>query len=162
MVQAGIECKNKAHYKTFGKFIINCDLLVNDYILLVKYSGSYAPVPSLKRTTIGDALQKAILELLDSSKINYDLLKDCNHHDRQVFERLITRAGLHKQLDYDKNLCKMNENGLKLRFEILRGEILADNNNQEIVDELIYIINELMEIKVISASDGKDLLEELK
>ncbi len=162
MVQAGIECKNKAHYKTFGRFIINCDLLVHNNILLVKYSGSYGPVNTLKRTKIGDDLKNAILELLDSSKINYELLKDCNHHDRQVFERLIKRAGLDKQLDYDKNLCKMNETGLKLRFEILRGEILADNNNQEIVDELKYVINELMEIKVISPSDGKDLLEELK
>lgn len=162
MVQAGIECKNKAHYKTFGKFIINCDLLVHNNILLVKYSGSYAPVPSLKRTTIGNELQKAILELLDSSKINYDLLKDCNHHDRQVFERLIKRAGLDKQLEYDKNLCKMNETGLKLRFEVLRGEILASNNNQEIVDELVYVIKELMELSVISPTDGKDLVEELK
>ncbi len=161
MVQAGIECKNKAHYKTFGKFIINCDLLVHDNILLVKYSGSYAPVPSLKRTKIGDDLQKAILELLDSSKINYDLLKDCSHNDRQVFERLIKRAGLDKQLEYDKNLCKMNETGLKLRFEVLRGQILAGNNNEEIVNELKYVIKELMECKVISLSDGEELIQEL-
>ena len=160
MVQPGIECKNKAHYKTFGRFIINMDLL-DDNILLVKYSGSYAPVPSLKRTKIGDDLKNAILELLDCSKINYDLLKDCSHHDRQVFERLIKRAGLDKQLEYDKNLCKMNETGLKLRFEVLRGEVLSGNNNQEIVDELLYVIKELMELKVISASDGKELSEEL-
>ena len=55
----------------------------------------------------------------------------------------------------------MNENGLKLRFEVLRGEILADNNNQEIVDELLYVIKELMELKIISPSDGKDLIQEL-
>ena len=162
MVQAGIECKNKAHYKTFGKFIINMDLLVHNKILLVKYSGSYAPVPSIKRTTISDDLKNAILELLDSSKINYDLLKDCSHHDRQVFDRLIKRAGLDKQLEYDKNLCKMNENGLKLRFEVLRGEVLAGNNNEEIADELRYVIRELMELLKISQIDGNELLEELK
>ena len=162
MVQAGIECKNKAHYKVFGKFIINCDLLVHENILLVKYSGSYAPVPSLKRTKIGDALKKVILELLDSSKINYDLLKDCTHNEREIFDRLITRAGLHKQLDYDKNLCKLNETGLKLRFEVLRGEILSGNNNQEIVYELLYVIKELMSMGVINELDGIELLEELK
>jgi hypothetical protein len=161
MVQAGIECKNKAHYKVFGKFIINCDLLVHENILLVKYSGSYAPVPSLKRTKIDDSLKKVILELLDSSKINYDLLKDCTHNEREIFDKLITRAGLHKQLDWDKNLCKLNETGLKLRFQVLQGELLSGNNNQEIVNELLYVIKELMSINIISENDGKELIQEL-
>ena len=162
MVQEGIVCKNLAHYKTFGKFILNMDLLVHNNILLVKYSGSYAPVPTLKRTKIGDDLKNTILELLDNSKVNYELLKECSHHDRQTFEKLIIRAGLHKQLNYDQNLSKMNETGLKLRFEVLRGEILAGNNNQEIVDELLFVIKELTELRVISESDCMDLLNELK
>jgi hypothetical protein len=55
----------------------------------------------------------------------------------------------------------MNETGLKLRFEVLRGEAVSGNNNQEIIEELLYVIKELMSMNIISDNDGKELIQEL-
>ena len=160
LVDNGIDLKSKAHYKTFGKFIVNMDLLhANE--LLVKYANSYAPVYKVKRCKITKYFCDFMVDLLNTSVINIDLFKKLTYKDDQIFENLIIRAKLVNQLGYDKIDRKLDEEQLKLRFEVLRGEVLNNNNNNELIDELTYVIHELFKIGKIAEADRDDLLREL-
>ena len=159
-VDEGVSLKSKAHYKTFGKFIINMELL-NSGILLVKYA-SYAPVYKVKRTHVSSFFVDFLNNLLETGVIHLDLFKKLTFRDNKIFENLIQRAKLDIQLGYHKIEKKLSEDELKTRFEILRGEILAQNDNEELVEELIHVINELYKIDKISEKDKTELLIELK
>ena len=157
----GIECNVKSNYKIFGKFIVNMNLLC-DGILLVKYTRSHAMVPSIKRTKVSKQFKIFLFDLLDKNKIDYTLLKACTQNDKAIFDNLIVRANVHRQLDYDKlNVTKEDETELKLKFQILQGEMIAGNNSEEIIHELKYVINELVQLKVISLKDSEELIAEL-
>jgi hypothetical protein len=156
---SGIELKSKAHYKTFGKFMINMDLLhANE--LLVKYV-SYAPVYKIKRTQISTYFTDFLSDLLDNGTINVDLYKKLTFKDNRIFENLIVRAKLANQLGYHKIEQKFDEEQLKTRFEIIRGEIVAGHSNAELIEELIFVIKELFKIGKISDNDKQELLKEL-
>ena len=156
---SGIELKSKAHYKTFGKFMINMDLLhANE--LLVKYV-SYAPVYKIKRSPISTYFTDFLCDLLDTGTINVELYKKLTFKDNRIFDNLVVRAKLANQLGYHKIEQKFDEEHLKTRFEVLRGEILAGNDNTELFDELKFVINELSNKGKISNTDRDELLNEL-
>ncbi len=156
---SGIELKSKAHYKTFGKFMVNMNLLhANE--LLVKYV-SYAPVYKIKRTPISSYFTDFLVDLLDTGMINVDLYKKLTFKDNRIFENLVVRAKLANQLGYHKIEQKFDENNLTQRFEVLRGEIIAGNSNAELIEELKFVIKELNKIGKISDIDRDDLLNEL-
>ena len=77
LVDNGIDFKSQAHYKSFGKFIINMELLHAGQ-LLVKYANSYAPVYKVKRCSISKYFRDFMLDLLNTSVINIDLFKKIN------------------------------------------------------------------------------------
>ena len=160
IIDNGIELKSKAHYRTFGKFIVNMDLL-HGGTLLVKYI-SYAPVYKVKRTAISKYFCDFLCDLLDTGVINVDKYKKLTFKDNQIFDNLVVRAKLANQLGYHEIEKTLDEEQLKVRFEILRGEILACNSNAELVEELSHVINELFKINKISKEDKDELLTELK
>ena len=160
LIDNGIELKSKAHYRTFGKFIINMDLLHGGE-LLVKYI-SYAPVYKIKRAPITKYFCDFVCDLLDTGVINVEKYKKLTFKDDQIFDNLIVRSKLANQLGYHEIEKKLSDDELKTRFEILRGEILAHNSNAELVEELIHVINELFKIDKISEKDKNELLTELK
>ena len=161
--QTGIIREKLSHYEIFGKFMINMNLLC-DGILLVKYTKTYAPILSLKRTKISKEFKIFILDLLKNNKINYEMLKGCTQKDKSVFNNLINRSGVARQLEYDKDTVlnnKENESELKLKFQILQGEVIAGNNSEEIIEELKYVINELVQLNVINLKDSEELIAEI-
>ena len=160
LIDNGIELKSKAHYRTFGKFIINMDLLHGGE-LLVKYI-SYAPVYKIKRTGISGYFCDFLCDLLDTGVINIDKFKKLTYKDNRIFDNLVVRAKLANQLGYHKIEQKLDEDELKIRFEILRGELTAGNNNRELVEELNHVIDELYKIGKIKEEDKIELLAELK
>jgi ribosomal protein S3 len=89
------------------------------------------------------------------------LFKKLTFRDNNIFENLITRAKLVNQLGYHKIEKKLDEDQLKVRFEVLRGQLLIGNDNADIIEELIHIINELFKINKISEQDKNDLINSL-
>ena len=161
--ESGIIAEKSSHYEIFGKFMINMNLLT-DGILLIKYTKSYAPVPTIRRTKVSKEFKIFLTDLLKNNKINYDLLKSCTQKDKAVFDNLIIRSGISRQLEYDKDTVlnnKENESELKLKFQILQGEMIAGNNSEEIIHELKYVINELVQLNVINKKDSEELIAEI-
>jgi hypothetical protein len=157
----GIKCDVKSNYEIFGKFMINMNLLC-DGILLVKYTRSYAMVPKLKRTKVSKEFKTFLCDLLKNNKIDYTLLKACTQKDKEIFDKLVVLSNVHRQLEYDKSfITKEDETELKLKFQILQGEMIAGNNSEEIIHELKYVIGELVQLKVISLKDSEELIAEL-
>jgi hypothetical protein len=155
---AGI--KSVPTYVEFGKFVIHKKKLL-DNILIVKYKNSKAPVPVLKQQTISVPLATLLLNLIDTEAINYELVKDCEDKDRILFENLLKRADLERVLSYDKMKALKTDQDIVSRFEVLKGEIVAGNDNLDIRKELRDIVKLFIEKGKIDKDMGKELMAEL-
>ncbi len=123
--------KTESNYKEFGKFAINLKLLYNN-TLLVKYKKSYAPVPQIKRTQISDELLDIILFLLETNTIDYEKLRELTNQENNLFKLLMMKSGLFDTLKYNYNNTREKISDVIEEYEIIKGEIEAENNNPEL------------------------------
>lgn len=151
--------KNLVDWSVFGKFMINLKLLKKNGILLFKYK-SYAPIPWLKRQNLSISFKQFWISLMDTTTVDYDLLRNCSDSDIILFEKILLKSGLIDDLDYQQ--VQSNSSQLVERFNILRGELQASNNNPEIITELKIVIDKLVNLNKITLEDKTDIIEGLE
>lgn len=154
------QLKSTNNYIEFGKFAINVKLLYEN-VLLVKYKKSYAPVPQIKRTKVSDDFVDVIRYLLDSEKIDYERLKIMSDNENNLFKNLIMKSGLYDTLKYNYSETRANIKDIIEQYEILKGQIEADNDNPEIIDKSKKVLKQLKNYGKISEKDYYEIVEEL-
>jgi hypothetical protein len=155
----GIKVKY-ASYRELGKLMINMNLL-DDNILLVKYK-SYAPLATLRRSKISDEFKDLVLYLFDTNEIDYPSAQKLNIQEKEKLDILITRSGLKLQLKYNKNKLKEKIEDIVTEFNVLKGEILAGNDNPEIKNKIANVLDKLVYAAKISETDAKDIIRDLE
>jgi hypothetical protein len=155
----GIAIKNQT-YKEFGKFMINF-VLLDDNIVLIKYKKSYAPVPSLRRTIISDELKDMIIYLFDTGEIDYQSGQKLSKSEKDIFDLLIVKAGLKTQLKYNKEKMKDTAEDIIEEFNILKGQIIAGNDNPEIKDKIKDVLSKLVNLNKINVETADDIINDL-
>lgn len=150
------ELKETKNYSEFGKFMINTKLLYDD-ILLVKYKASYAPVPTIKRTKISSLLTSVLQDLIVTFNINYDLLNGLEEDEQNLFSNLLNKAGLTIPLKYNRTLIKLTPQKLVDKYNILKGQIIAGNNNKEIIKQVEDLLPKLVEVNRLTEEKAEEI-----
>jgi hypothetical protein len=156
----GIAAVEQPSYKEFGKFCINMNHLENQDILNIKYKNCLGAVPSLKPIAISDIFRDFIIDLLDTGKPNTRVYNQISDEERKHFQKLATLAGIFKGMGLPVTVIDDEEKLVK-RFEILRGQIQAGNNNPKLLDETRKLVVKLMNIDRIKKKEGLEILMEL-
>ena len=154
------ESKIKLHYKPFGRFVINRQLLMDENTVLIKYPQSHGPVAQFKRKIVSNNVKSLLIDLVDTGEINIELLKQIeSEEDVQYLEQLLKKAMIDKQIGYKKYIPDIDYYIEK--FNMLKGSIEAGNDNVEVKQKLIDIIHLLSNpaINKISQEDAKFLIE---
>ena len=152
--------KSQNNYKELGKFGINLKLLYSNTLLL-KYKKSYAPVPQIKRTVISDELRDVIIFLLDTNKIDYEKLRELEDEENNLFKLIMMKSGLFDVLKYNYSNTRENIEDVIEEYEILKGEIEADNNNPEIPKKIKKVLQKLRKYDKISEEEYNEIIEGL-
>lgn len=152
--------KSSENYKEFGKFMVNLKLLYEN-ILLVKYKKSYAPVPILKRQSISDDFKEELFYIFDTGKIDYEKLRELSDEENNLFKVLIMKSGLFDVLKYNDNLTREKVDDILEEYDILKGEIEADNNNPELLKRCKIVIKKLYNYGKISKEEYNEIVSEL-
>jgi polyhydroxyalkanoate synthesis regulator phasin len=155
--KGGIEVK-QVNYMQLGKFMINMKLLDrND--LLIKYL-SYAPVYQLKRQKVSDDLRDLLHNLLTTGEVNYELGKKMSIHEKELLNDLIIRAGLKIDLKFDKKKLQEKISDIVEEFKILQGEIIAGNNNPQLISNIKNVIEKLVYHGKLTQIQANEIMEE--
>jgi hypothetical protein len=156
----GLDEDSTAHYIEFGKYMINNRFLKNGE-LLTKYKKSYAPTV-IKKTKISKLFESILVNIFDTEEINYELVQDLSDDEQELFKRLIIKSGVADKLDFDERKIYPSVKQLVEKFNVLKGEILAGNDNKLILQDMENVLNKLLEKEVIDSAKFDEIMALLK
>ena len=159
IVGRGIAVKETPSYKEYGKYAIHIPQLEQQDILNIKYK-SLGQVPKFKPFPVSDIFRDFILDLLENGKPNSRVYHQIAPEERKVFEEMSIGAGVWNGLGLKRTTTSDDEEEAK-RFELLKGEYLAGNNNQKVISELRRLVVKMMSDGRIRKAQGLELLMEL-
>lgn len=147
----------------FGKYVLSSSLLKQGFLSLRYPSG--AIIPSFPKTLISSTLQRILLDILYDKKFDEVDYHSLDEDDKKLFDRLCTFAKLDKKENLRfyrlKKYSDEQRDADVKRFNILRGELIAGNDNPDIVKELKKLLYKLMDERVINKRDYGSLMHRL-
>ena len=152
---AGI--KKTKRYIPFGRYVINRHQLNNKDILMLRTmkGGAINDLPSSK---VSSHLSSVLQKLLAGKSPTFDDINDLPVDDKQNLHHIIKRCEIDVSVptpNKDKEKQDMN------RFDILKGEILAGNDNKEMVKEFKVMLLRFMNNGRIPRRQGQEILTDL-
>jgi hypothetical protein len=154
-----LEKEDNPTYRQFGKYVIHIPHLINSNTANFKYP-SLGSIPSIKPQTVSDDYKDLILEVLQTGKLNKKELERLPQNEIKHFEKVAVGAGLVEQLGMKVGTTEEDKADAK-RFEVLRGEYLAGNNNEKMIKELRMLITKFINNGRLHKTEGLNLLLEL-
>ena len=157
----GLEVEEQPRFKTFGKYIIHMPHLINDNVLNVKFPSGGA-IPSIKPVQINNNFKEFINDLLETGKFDERHYNSLSKSERDHFMKiakganLISKLGV-KQSKEDEDIEKKDVD----RFELLKGEYDAGNNNDKMIKELRALVIKFIHSGKINKKQGMEFLMEL-
>jgi len=158
-VGKGLSVKETPSYREYGKYAIHIPQLEQQDILNVKYK-SLGQIPKFKPIPVSDVFRDFILDLLENGKPNARVYTQIAPEERKFFEEMSIGAGVWNGLGLKRTTTSTDEEENK-RFEILRGEYMAGNNNPKLISELRRLVVKMMNDGRIRKNQGVQLLMEL-
>lgn len=158
-VGRGIAVKETPSYREYGKYAIHLPQLEQQDTLNVKYK-SLGQIPKFKPIPVSDIFRDFILDLLDNGKANARVYTQIPTDERKFFEEMSIGAGVWNGLGLKRTTTSNDEEENK-RFELLKGEYMAGNNNPKVMSDLRRLIVKMMNDGRIRKSQGVELLMEL-
>lgn len=143
-------------YRTFGKYVIHNDQLQEQNRLNFKYP-SLGQISHIKPVSVSDNYKEFILDILDSDKMNQKHYESLNPDEKTHFHRVVEGAGLVGKFKLKKLNDDIDEKEAN-RFEVLKGSMLAGNNNPQMIKELKGLTIKFIKGGKINKKEGEELL----
>jgi len=129
-------------------------------ILNVKYQNRSGAIYQFQKTCIGEQLAEFILDFFENNmKVNKRLFKLLNVNDKKTFLGLCDLCNYSFEDTDDKDMSNIKEK--KARFNLLRAEISAGNDNLQMLNEFKDLLMDMISIGHVKKHKGMDILFEI-
>jgi hypothetical protein len=142
----------------FGKIYISADELYYKNILKVRNYKKHAIVgiPNIK---VSEDLASILLKIIDGGKVSRSNLNLLSNKERQVYDQILIMSGLHKTHD---NTFDTTAQELKQQLETVEGEIMAGNNNPELLKEVHKLLWTMNSVGLIAGNTALKHFKDIK
>jgi hypothetical protein len=146
-------------YVPFGRYLVNTHRLDNDNILMMRTAkgGAIKEIPATKVTP---KLSGVFKRIIDGGLLDFDGLSDLSAEDKQMLYNVSSKAQIAHKLSIPKP-NKDEQEKEENRFMVLKGEIIAGNDNPKLVKELKTMIVRLMNQRKLPRGEAQDILLDL-
>ena len=143
-------------YRQFGRHLINTDKL-KDGIFMLKYP-SGAVIKELPTQKISGPLKNVLRTIIEGGQPTQSQFEGMGIEDREKLHHIVrhTRVGIEAPHPHEEEHDEEHT-----RFEILKGEILASNDNVSIIKEFKKMLIKFIREGRISKREGNEILEEM-
>lgn len=150
--------ENIPEYVNFGKALLMANKLYYKNILALKHH-TKREIQGFKNVKVSEKFVEIIMKMLKGGKATGREIKDLPPQEQILYDKLIMFAGLHKNVEHDKD---RTVGELKKRLRLIEGEIEVGNDNPELIKELYHIIYALKEFREITATEASDYMKQYR
>lgn len=158
-IGVGIKDKKEPPYRQLGKYIIHWKQLNDNDMLNVKYK-SLGRIPQFKPIPVSDIFKEYLIDVMESGKHNHRHYENIPIEERKIWEKIVSGAGLAEQFKIKKTITDTDTDDME-RFEMLKGQYLAGNNNPTVIRELRRFVVKFLGDGRLKRNQALDLLLEL-
>jgi len=158
-VGVGIANKKEPPYRQLGKYVIHWKQLNDNDMLNVKYK-SLGRIPQFKPIPVSDVFKEYLIDVMNGGKHNQRHYENIPVEERKIWEKIVNGAGLAEHLKIKKTISDDDNDDME-RFEMLKGQYLAGNNNPSVIRELRRFVVKFLSDGRLKRNQALDLLLEL-
>jgi hypothetical protein len=151
---AGIKEQQLPEYAYFGDIVIMLSKLYHNNVLSVKMKSGRI-IEGFKNSKVSNLFVDIIMDIYADKDVS-NSMKDLNVNERNLMNSLLFQAKLHKKFKTNTNETLSQ---LKEKHKVIEGEILAGNNNPELLKEMKDVLLKLFHFKAISIPAIKKYLK---
>ena len=151
VVQKGASIKDVPNKCEFGKLIILLNKLYHNNILSVKDKNGIN-VQGIPNSKVDDKFVDIIMKICNNEDVNKNDVLVLNDKDAILYSVLMNKSGLKKKYNIDNS---KSIKALKDRLELVEGEMLAGNTNNDIQKELYDIVFKLANLGATTLSSAR-------
>ena len=157
MANDGIEPMPR--YYKFGKWLVNLHRLNGEGIFVVRRpSGSgIAEFPSIK---VSEKLGNVFKKMIKGGSLTYSDINGLTEAEKVYLHKVSSKAQIVDKFDIPAPPKEEVDKEIHT-FEVMKGEILAGNDNAELIKKFKLLLVKLMRTSKINRKQGYEILEEL-
>jgi hypothetical protein len=149
--------------KNFGNYVLSLNALKKGFLCLRYPSGNQ--IPGFPKTMITSKLRKIINDIVYEDKFQEEDYMNLDEDEQKLFDDLITFCKMDKKdnvkLYKHKKYSDKNRDETIKRFNVIKGEIMAGNDNPNVVKELKLLMLKMYNEKIISKSELNRIMYQL-
>jgi hypothetical protein len=150
--------KKDEEHAEFGKYLINLDALRNRHRLVVKYPSKVNVMNFRQNQIVSPKFVSLLTDFINTRILDRELYNDLDDKEQNLLTKISRISEINlgistKFSKYEKELLK--------RFDLLKGEVIAGNNNPEILRELKSMILRLTHENILTKKQRDALLYDL-
>ena len=152
----GIQCTDK--FAQMGRYKINCKQLNKDIVAIKRNCGS--SIASMPSTRVSRNMGSIIRKVIGGGVPTFEEIESLSDEERVYLHKVAKETHIEDKLSIPTPKKDEDEKDIN-QFEILKGQILAGNDNLEVVKKFKTILLKLSRKDLIPKSQVKDLLLDL-
>lgn len=158
MVDETAGLPQEADYVPFGKHLINRRKLKDGVIMVKRRNGAF--IPELKTKRISPNLQVVFNKMAGGAIPSFSELERLDDEEREYLKFVSNRTSLSSKLDVPSPKKDKNEELIN-QFSIIRGQLIAGNDSQEMIKKFKKIIVDMIDRELLPKGQARDILVEL-
>jgi len=150
--------RNLPKFFLFGKINILLDKLYYKNILAVK-DKKKANIQGMPNHTVSDQFVDLIMRIIEDKETSKQDILDLDETEQELYSLLMYRSGFYKENKTTDN--KQAIERLKKRFELVNGEIMAGNNNDDNFKEIYKLLFKLSNLGALNLSMARKYYKDI-
>ena len=147
-----------SEYIPFGKYLLSLkQLQKNKFLLRTKSKNT---VLSFKTLTLTRKTKAIVQKLLQDLEVSFDEIDSLNECEKNDIDTIISKTDIDTRLRVPNTKRSKLEKDLN-KFNVLRGSIIAGNDNVELLKDFRRLLLSLTNENYISKKECNDVLMEL-
>ena len=144
-------------YVPFGRYAINKHKLASDIFMLRTQKGG--AIPRLLTQKLSSKLSKIIKTIADKGTPSFEAIGELETLDKEILHKILQESQISSIST--PNPSRDQDEKDHRRFLILKGELIAGNNNPALAKELKRLIIKLMSREILPRREAQNALVEL-
>jgi len=143
----------------FGKYIINKNKLDNDIFYILDAKKGYC-VKGYPQKKISSELSSVVKSIIGGSVPKFEDLQNLDNDDKEYLHKVASKAGVLDKLSIPAPSKDKTEKDIH-QFEVMKGEILAGNDSNELIKKFKLLLLRLSKNGSIPKRETVEIMEDL-